>query len=71
MPLLREPRNLDGMLVSLEEKRKFSPEINKFLVAANFSYSDEKRIDQGTRSWPYENLEKNFFLSLSSAVFDN
>ena len=49
MPLLREPRNLDGMLVSLEEKRKFSPAINKFLVAAKFSDSDDDRIDQ--RIW--------------------
>ena len=46
MPLLREPRNLDGMLVSLEQKRKFSPEINKFLVAVKISDQDDERIDQ-------------------------
>jgi hypothetical protein len=50
MPLLREPRNLNGMVVSLEEKRKYSPAMPKILVAANFSDSDDERIDQRTRS---------------------
>ena len=46
MPLVREPRNLDGMSHSLEEKRKFSPAMKEFLVAAKFSASDDERIDQ-------------------------
>jgi hypothetical protein len=49
MPLLREPRNLDGISLSLEEKRKkFSPMIAAFLVAENVSYPVSDRIGQRT-----------------------
>ena len=71
MPILREPRNLDWMSLSLEEKRKFSPKIKKKVVATKFSDSDDKSIAQRTQCWTFEILDRKNCLSLSGRVVRN
>ena len=46
--------------LSLDQRRQFFPEINKFLVAATFSDWDDERIDERTQCWTFEILDKKY-----------
>jgi len=63
MGLLREPRNLQGMSLSLSllVKRKSSSTIAAFLVEEKISYPVSERIDQRIEWDRREMLVKNYF----------